>query len=275
MMDRISAILGGPSPVFILIAGPNGSGKSTYTLKRLAPVSFPCINPDEIAKDLYGPPPHSSEDSLVASKIATDAVRQNFAKGQSIALETVFSDSHGHKLALIGEAKKSGFQTLVIYIGLESVQLCCARVFTRVLTGGHDIPDDLIAARYKKSMQNLIKAIPVVDGLLLVDNSNADRHREFAYAERGRIVHVDDVTPSRSINLLTAARGLRQTPWIDDPRGFSFRRLRNQGVDSQRQVTRCARARPQPAQHESCFTSLVKVWAASFSPSTMVRYGNN
>lgn len=28
---------------------------------------------------------------------------------------------------------------------------------------------------------------------------------------------------------------------------------------------------PQPAQQESCVTSLVKVWAASFKPSTIVR----
>jgi hypothetical protein len=30
-----------------------------------------------------------------------------------------------------------------------------------------------------------------------------------------------------------------------------------------------------PAQQESCFTSMEKVCAASFSPSTIVRYGNN
>lgn len=28
---------------------------------------------------------------------------------------------------------------------------------------------------------------------------------------------------------------------------------------------------PHPAQQESCFTSLANVWAASLSPSTMVR----
>ena len=33
--------------------------------------------------------------------------------------------------------------------------------------------------------------------------------------------------------------------------------------------------RSHPAQQESCFTSLLKVCAASFSPSTIVRYGNN
>jgi hypothetical protein len=32
---------------------------------------------------------------------------------------------------------------------------------------------------------------------------------------------------------------------------------------------------PQPAQHDSCVTSLVKVCAASFRPSTIVRYGNS
>jgi hypothetical protein len=30
-----------------------------------------------------------------------------------------------------------------------------------------------------------------------------------------------------------------------------------------------------PAQQDNCFTSLVKVWAQSFNPSTIVRYGNN
>ncbi len=35
------------------------------------------------------------------------------------------------------------------------------------------------------------------------------------------------------------------------------------------------RVHAHPAQHESCFTSLKKVCAASFNPSTIVRYGNN
>ncbi len=33
--------------------------------------------------------------------------------------------------------------------------------------------------------------------------------------------------------------------------------------------------RSHPAQQESCLTFLVKVWAASLSPSTMVRYGKS
>lgn len=44
----------GKMPKLIIIAGPNGSGKSTLTKSYQAHglISFPVVNPDEIAKNL-------------------------------------------------------------------------------------------------------------------------------------------------------------------------------------------------------------------------------
>lgn len=196
MIEKIIEIIGGEAPVFFVIAGPNGAGKSTYRKKRLDPVGLACIDPDAVAFEILGRHPQTRKEALVATQEATARVRQLFSYGHSVGLETVFSDTKGHKLELISEAKAYGYKTCVIFICLESSQLCIARVVERVEHGGHDVPDRMIQDRYPKCFENLGKAIPLVDAILLVDNSHIERHNEFGYVENGKLVYLDENPPA-------------------------------------------------------------------------------
>jgi predicted ABC-type ATPase len=171
VIDPLERIVAGAEPVFLLVAGPNGASKSTYTKLHLAPLGFPYVDPDALGVELFGRRATTAAEALQASVEAMRRVRASLGHSRSIALESVFSDSHGRKIELLAEAKRLGFKTVLIFIGLNSPELCIARVQDRVELGGHDVPDDVIRDRFPRCFQNLNAALKIVDLALLIDNS--------------------------------------------------------------------------------------------------------
>ena len=205
MTDTIGRIIAGDDPVFLLIAGPNGASKSTFTEKRLSPIGFPCIDPDKIALEILGRQPTTPEEALRATLESTQRVRLSFSERRSIALESVFSDAKGYKLGLLQEARSAGFTTVLVFIGVDSPEICIARVMDRVDRGGHDVPDELIRSRFPRCFENLKAALAIVDLAILIDNSgcyspsspqsDGDRHHVFCVAERGKPAQVSEPLP--------------------------------------------------------------------------------
>lgn len=206
MIENIRDVIDGADPVFLLVAGPNGAGKTTYVKKRLASLGLTCINPDDVATRMFGPGPHSEDQSKTATIAATQLVLGSLSRKQSVGLESVFSDTKGHKLGLLDDAKAAGFRIVIVFIGLNSPQLSIARVMQRVEAGGHDVPDDRIRERFPRSYANLRSALAKVDLVLLVDNSGlpeadappsaALRHNEFALVRDGRLVSLSGPVPA-------------------------------------------------------------------------------
>lgn len=195
MIEQLSALLGSAQPIFFLLAGPNGAGKSTFRRQYLDPAGLTCVDPDDVARRKYGRDPKNEVEAVAASEEAATIVRSHLHQRTSVGLETVFSDTKGLKLGLLRAARGFGFRVGVIYIGLDDPQLSIARVMDRVDSGGHDVPDALILQRFPRSFQNLRKAIPVSDFILLVDNSRETRHRIFGSITRENGLHLWDRTP--------------------------------------------------------------------------------
>lgn len=205
MTNAIGRIVGGEAPVFLLIAGPNGASKSTFSEKRLKPIGLTCIDPDAVALELLGRHPVDVAEALRATKEATRRTRQRISEHLSVALETVFSDTEGHKLNLLREAQAAGFRTVLIFIGVDSPDLCIARVMGRVELGGHDIPDEVIRDRFPRCFANLKKALAIVDLAILVDNTGCygvsgdaefgARHYQFGEFERGKLIRIEKTIP--------------------------------------------------------------------------------
>jgi len=221
MNDAIGRIIAGDSPVFLLIAGPNGASKSTFTAKRLTPIGFPSVDPDKVALEIFGRQPGTAEEALRATVESTQRVRQRLSERRSIALESVFSDTKGHKLALLNEAKGKGFKTVLVFIGVDTPEICIARVMDRVEHGGHDVSDELIRTRFPRCFENLKAALEVVDLTILIDNSGCygpaatqsagDRHYQFGVIERGQRPQISGPTPRWFIDF-QIARAIENFP---------------------------------------------------------------
>lgn len=163
-------------PELIIIAGPNGSGKTSITQRFLHhewAEGTTYINPDQVAKDMFGDW-NDSESVLKAANYCADIREKCLAEKKSFVFETVFSAQD--KIDFVIRAKQAGFFIRIFFISTSDPAINASRIAKRVMKGGHDVPITKIVSRYNKSIQNCKTVAPIVDRLYLYDNSidNAD-----------------------------------------------------------------------------------------------------
>jgi len=170
------------TPQLVVLAGPNGAGKSTFYDVFLAESPLPFLNADLFAAE-------TGVDSFEAARVL-DATRARMIEDRlGFITETVFSDPHGAKLQMLRLARDAGYEVTLIYIGVANATLSGLRVDQRVARGGHDVPRDRIAARFERSLRNLVQAISLVSTVQLYDNSSVEQpYRLVARFEDGALV---------------------------------------------------------------------------------------
>lgn len=155
----------------IVIAGPNGSGKTSVTQKFLHhewAEGTLYINPDEVARDIFGDW-NSTEAVMKAARYCADLREDCLRNQKSFVFETVMSAED--KVDFIIRAKQAGFFIRLFFISTAHPSINAARIANRVMKGGHDVPISKIISRYYKSIANCKTVAPVVDRLYLYDNS--------------------------------------------------------------------------------------------------------
>ena len=63
---------------------------------------------------------------------------------------------------------------VLVYIGTERVETNLGRIRDRVLAGGHNVPEEDVRRRYKRSFENLATALQRADYTILFDNSTEE-----------------------------------------------------------------------------------------------------
>jgi predicted ABC-type ATPase len=163
------------APALWIIAGPNGSGKSSAY--GMASVDQPSgsiwiINPDLLAKRIAD---QEVMEPVAANLAAVQRIEAwldaSIDAHQTIGVETVLSTPKYR--SLVEHARTRGFGINLIYVFLNSVELNIERVRTRVLKGGHDVPEDRIRARRGRSFDQLGWFCEAADRVDVYDNSGA------------------------------------------------------------------------------------------------------
>jgi predicted ABC-type ATPase len=168
-------------PTLAFIAGANGSGKTTLTRWNSEIFGqIPLLDPDAIANML--PANTSSLLRVAAGRQALRTAAKHLNNGESFAVETTLSGKNYLRMML--DAKKRGFEVVLVYIGTENVEINLVRIRNRVLAGGHGVPDLDVRRRYKRSLNNLAAAIRRVDHVILFDNSTEDGYQLLAILGR-------------------------------------------------------------------------------------------
>ncbi len=157
-------------PNLYIIAGCNGAGKTTASFTVL-PEMLNCdifINADEIARGLSPLKPELS--SIEAGRLMLKKINDYIPLQKDFAFETTLSSRTFRNT--IYKARKSDYQTTLIFFWLNSVDLAYERVETRVLEGGHHVPKHVIARRYYAGIENLFEIfMPISDYWMIFDNS--------------------------------------------------------------------------------------------------------
>lgn len=136
----------------IIIAGPNGAGKTTFAREYL-PLEVGItafINADLIAAGLS---PFAPE--LVArraGRLMLEGIDRCAAAGISFAFETTLAGKgYAHR---IQQWQIQGYSVKLVFLQLQSLDQAVARVGMRVRQGGHAIPPEVIARRFRAGLRN-------------------------------------------------------------------------------------------------------------------------
>lgn len=154
----------------IIIGGANGAGKTTFVKKYLEEnQNVVYLSADAIAEEL-------SPNDLSAAKIQAGRIfkkRLNLYIDQKMDFIIESTLSGGSLTKYIAKANSEGFETKLIYVFHDSLDVCIHRVKERVLGGGHNVPKNDIIRRYSRSIKNFWSLYrDSVDFWHIVYNSN-------------------------------------------------------------------------------------------------------
>lgn len=133
-----------------IIAGSNGAGKTTASYAIL-PEILNCkefVNADEIARGLS--PFQPEKVNIQAGKLMLVQIKRLLNQEVNFAFETTLSTKS--YVNLIKHAQEKGYFATLVFFWLNSPELVIRRVKTRVLEGGHDIPEETIRRRYESGL---------------------------------------------------------------------------------------------------------------------------
>lgn len=161
------------SPQCFIIAGPNGAGKTTFALMFL-PRYVGCVNfvnPDLIAKGLS---PFEPQRAMIkAGRLVLQEIRLHTASRENFAIETTLAGRV--YLNEMQRLRTVGYRINVFYLWIPSPELAIARIQNRVESGGHDVPEQDVRRRFRRSLVNLFGDYEtLVDTLHLFDNSGRE-----------------------------------------------------------------------------------------------------
>ncbi len=139
-----------PKQLFI-IAGANGSGKSTLASELLVEKKLEFVNADEIARAIN--PDDMQAVRIQAGKEVFKKIDEMLLQEKSFVIETTLSGNFLVKT--INQAKKQGYNTVLIYTFLKNPETCIDRIKIRVKNGGHNVPNEDVIRRYYRSKKNL------------------------------------------------------------------------------------------------------------------------
>lgn len=155
-------------PEVVVFAGPNGSGKSTFTQLLKPPMDY--INADEIKKYL-------NCSDLEAAQLAEKQREEHIEQMKEFCFETVLSTERN--LKLLTKAREKGYFIRCYYILTADPMINVWRVRARVESGGHDVPEEKIIARYDKALVLVKDLLRICDICHIYDNSDSKPFRIF------------------------------------------------------------------------------------------------
>lgn len=135
----------------IIVAGPNGAGKTSFANEFLATEKdeFAYVNADEIARTIADPSVRPSVVDLMAARRMLTDIDRLVEAGTAFMFETTLASLT--YATRIPKWRARGFSVALIYLRLPGPDIAIQRVKKRAAAGGHDIPEEVVRQRYRKS----------------------------------------------------------------------------------------------------------------------------
>jgi predicted ABC-type ATPase len=186
-------------PNIIIVAGPNGAGKTTAAadilVGALGVQEF--VNADIIAKGLSSFQPESV--AFDAGRIMLQRLHRLTDQRANVAFETTLASRTF--ASWIKTLTPTGYQFHLLYFWLPSAEMAINRVRTRVLEGGHHVPEDVIRRRYEGGLRNFFRIYrPLAASWRFYDNSVHGNRRLIASSDLNQATMVFDQDLWNNVN---------------------------------------------------------------------------
>jgi predicted ABC-type ATPase len=131
----------------VIVGGPNGSGKTTFAEEFVTRFAIPYLGADAIASALAPTDPLSVR--VEAGKLFVRRLSALIEAGESCVVESTLA---GKALGRhISRARERGYEVSLVFVTLDSADLCVARIQERVARGGHHVPVEDIRRRFARA----------------------------------------------------------------------------------------------------------------------------
>jgi len=134
------------------MAGPNGAGKTTFALEYLRDHDYEYISADEIARKLVSRSEDLDKVKVKAGRLFFQEISRLIEAGKDFVVEVTLAGRGFQRI--IRRLKDAGYAVTIIFLFLESPDVCVARVKKRVMAGGHNVPEEDIVRRFYRSKDN-------------------------------------------------------------------------------------------------------------------------
>lgn len=175
-------------PNLYIIGGPNGAGKTTAAMTVLPEIldCFEFVNADAIAAGLSPFKPESV--AFEAGRLMLERIELLLSQHIDFAIETTLATKS--YVSLVKKAQSFGYEVTLLFLWLPSAEMAVERVKKRVLTGGHDIPEEIVRRRYGRGLRNLIKDfMPICNHWHIYENIDG-QYNEIIRSSNGNVTIV-------------------------------------------------------------------------------------
>jgi predicted ABC-type ATPase len=219
------------NPQLTIVGGPNGAGKSTYS-RDLSPKGAIVFDADIISARVAARLPQDvpiESIHFAVQSVFLDFVEESIRKKQDFTIETNFRDNQ--LMDTIARFKQNGYNTSMIYMTLNDVELSIDRVKLRVSTGGHFVDEASIRYNYEEGLKNLEYFSDRFDNLEIIDVSKGPGElNSLLKIKRHQLVHLKDDLPGGLapviINIANRFRDNSRGEDNDEEQDLGYRRGR-------------------------------------------------
>ena len=166
-----------------VIAGPNGVGKTTFAERYLNIRNSEYISADRIA---FGLNPNDIKKVRVqAGKLFFQNIKTVVDRGQDLLIEVTLAGRGFQRI--FDFLKQAHYTVYIVFIFLESSELCVARVHERVTGGGHDVPEEDIVRRFYRSITNFWKIYKNMADIWSIYSNSSNHFYEIAAGVKNQV----------------------------------------------------------------------------------------
>ena len=218
------------NPQLLIVGGPNGAGKSTYS-GGLSAIGAFVFDADIITARMKVRFPDVTNESIYYAVQAAflDNVEEAIDKKQHFTIETNFRDNE--LMNTIALFKQKGYDTSMIFLLLNNVELSIERVKQRISTGGHFVDEGSIRYNFEEGLKNLEYFAGRFDNLDIIDSSaDHGQVRLLLSLKQQQLVYLSDDLPISVQQMVTKIagrfRGYPRHEDNDEDKGRSYKRGR-------------------------------------------------